>query len=324
MIKNIGNFKDNSDGTIKSVYDIANNKIIEMSMLYNKVDKDVICVPTHYYCNLGCKMCHLTNSKLNKPMIPIKIDDFLYCIIETLKKYKTNQKKLLISFMGVGEPLLNIRLIDDVFQNEETIKELGYEEISYALSTMMPNDNLKRLKNIVNTLNISLKVHFSLHTPMTAKRKDLIPGSNISICESLELLSDYRKVIKSNDIIMKNYKKFHQTDDPIEIHYTLIQDVNDSNEELTDLINLLKKYKITIKFIKFNPTNDLEISSNEKKWLSQITNSIPNLRVKTYSPPGREIGSSCGEFTKHYYHSEIETNEELEEFNIWKQTHELI
>ena len=43
-----------------------------------------------------------------------------------------------------------------------------------------------------------------------------------------------------------------------------------------------------------------------------------NIRIKTYSPPGREVGSSCGEFTKHFYHMEIETEEQREEFETWK------
>lgn len=83
MIINIGNFKDFTDGTIKSVYSI-DNKIIEMSLLFNKHDKDVICVPTHHFCNLGCKMCHLTNNKLNKKMVPINTNDFIKCLISTL------------------------------------------------------------------------------------------------------------------------------------------------------------------------------------------------------------------------------------------------
>ena len=48
-------------------------------------------------------------------------------------------------------------------------------------------------------------------------------------------------------------------------------------------------------------------------WNESIRNSVPGLRVKTYSPPGREIGSFCGEFTKHYYHEEIETPQQLED-----------
>ena len=36
---------------------------------------------------------------------------------------------------------------------------------------------------------------------------------------------------------------------------------------------------------------------------------------------GKEVGSSCGEFTKHYYHEEIETEEQKEEFEKWKVKH---
>lgn len=78
-----------------------------------------------------------------------------------------------------------------------------------------------------------------------------------------------------------------------------------------------------IKFIRFNPINELKISENEKEWTKEISNRVPDLRVKTYSPPGREIGSSCGEFTKHYYHQEIETEEEKEEFENWKIKHQV-
>ena len=321
MIKNIGSFKDQTDGTIKSVYKINNSKIIEMSMLYNKLHKDVICVPTHHYCNLGCKMCHLTNNKTNKPMQKIKITDFMYCIIDTIKKYKTNKKKLLISFMGVGEPLLNLELIENVYKEENKIKELGYDYISYAISTMMPNNNLLKLKNMINELNIPIKVHFSLHTPIDKNRKELIPSTNVTIEEALNMLLIYSYNVKQNKIIMNNYKLFHSNNIPIEIHYTLIKNKNDSNKELKEIIKLLNIYQIPIKFIKFNPINNLDISNNEEKWVSEIHKNIPNLRIKTYSPPGREVGSSCGEFTKHYYLEELETKEELQEFNIWYKKH---
>lgn len=82
MERNTGNFKDKRDGTIKSVYDVGEHKIIEMSVLYNKKDKDVICVPTHHFCNLGCKMCHLTNKGLNK------IVNFVYGGWRTIIKYR--------------------------------------------------------------------------------------------------------------------------------------------------------------------------------------------------------------------------------------------
>lgn len=331
MYENIGVFKDFKDDSLKTVFEDDKKEIIEMTLLFNKHDKDVVCVPTHNYCNLGCKMCHLTNERVTKPMIPIKGEDFLMCLIETLTKEennklvkRTNKKKLLISFMGVGEPLLNISLIKYVFLHENILKKrLGYEAIGYALATMMPNENLKVLAEVVNKYNIPLKVHFSLHNPIDEKRFQLLPSTNVKVERALELLNNYRKIVQSNEKIKKEYIKLHRTSDPTEIHYTLIKDLNDREEELNVLLKYLKTYKIPIKFIKFNPKDKLEISSNEAKWLKKIKTEIPDLRVKTYAPPGKEIGASCGEFTKHYYHYKIETKEEKQEFETWKKLHQI-
>ena len=325
MIKNLGVFKDFSDNSLKTVFEVDKHKIIEMTLLFNKDDMDVVCVPTHHFCNLGCKMCHLTNKGLNKSMIAINSNDFIYCLKKAVTKNNeriTDKKKLLISFMGVGEPLLNINLIKEVYQKAESIKkELNYDTIGYALATMMPNNNILKLTEMVNTLNIPLKVHFSMHTPIDTERFDLIPSTRVSIEEALAYLIRYRDKIQKNSKIMSEYVKLHRTNDPIEIHYTLIKDVNDGKQELEGVCDLLSKYNIPIKFIRFNPTNELERSTMEVPWVEEIKEKVPNLRVKTYSPPGREIGSSCGEFTKHYYHYEIETEEEKEEFEKWREKH---
>lgn len=326
-MERIGLFEDHTDGSLKSVFKSDERKIVEMTLLFNREDKDVVCAPTHHFCNLGCKMCHLTNSSVKRCMESIDVDDFTECLINTLT-YEclriTDKKKLLISFMGVGEPLLNIKLIEEVRKREDYLKSvLGYESIGYAISTMMPNDNLLKLSDIVNKNNIPLKVHFSLHTPIDEDRHLLIPSSSVTVTDALDYLSYYGDVLLSNPNIMDEYTKLHRTKDPVEIHYTLIKGVNDSEKELDRLCELLKKYNITIKFIRFNPINGMSVSDNEDMWVQRIKEEVPDLRVKVYSPPGREIGSSCGEFTKHYYHEEIETQEESEEFLKWKREHEV-
>ena len=320
-MKKEGTFKDNTDGTIKNVYK-WDNKIIEISDLFNNNKRDVVCVPTHNFCSLGCKMCHLTNNKLNKKMNPICFDDFIDCLLDSLK-YFDNKENLLISFMGVGEPQLNLELIKNVFLNEDIIKKkFKYKNIGYSISTMMPFNNIDELINIVLSNNIPLKLHFSLHSPIDEKRNELIPATKLSVKKAFELLSTYRKLLNQNETIKQEYSKFHDNYDFTEIHYTLIDNVNDSDEELNMLYDLLSIYKIPIKFISFNPKDDLKRSAKEELWIKKLSE-INGLIVKRYSPPGREVGSSCGEFTKHYYHEEIETKEELEEFKNWKKSHEI-
>ena len=77
---------------------------------------------------------------------------------------------------------------------------------------------------------------------------------------------------------MNKYVKLHSNNDPIEIHYTLINGVNDDMKELDRMCKLLDRYNITIKFIRFNPINELEISKNEQLWVKEISNRVPNIR----------------------------------------------
>lgn len=82
-------------------------------------------------------------------------------------------------------------------------------------------------------------------------------------------------------------------------------------------------YKIPIKFIKFNPKEGLRISNNESLWIENIKKELPDLRIKVFFLLGKKIGSSYGEFTKHYYHEEIESKKDYEEFKKWKLKHEI-
>ena len=300
MIKNIGNFKDKADGTIKCVYEMENKKIVEMSVLYNKEDKDVVCVPTHHFCNLGCKMCHLTNKGLNKKMIRIEIDDFMKCLIETLNKYKTDKSKLLISFMGVGEPLLNIDLILNVFKNEDKIKALGYESVSYALSTMMPNDNLEKLSVLVNEYNIPLKVHFSLHTPIDSERKELIPSTRVNVSSALKLLSNYKNQVMKNEKIMDNYIMFHRNNIPAEIHYTLIKGVNDSEKEAQELIRLLKGMLCHVNLIPVNNVEERDFKRPDKSHIYRFRDILEknNIPATVRISMGSDIGGACGQLRR--------------------------
>jgi adenine C2-methylase RlmN of 23S rRNA A2503 and tRNA A37 len=329
ILNHVGTFKDFDDGTIKFVY--QNKKgFIETTLIENKSNfsADVYCVPTHHYCNLGCKMCHLTKEGYKKPMQGLDSDSLISSIIQTYtfgkKKGRTFNENGLISFMGAGEPLLNLKLIKESYEKEKFLKEkTNYKEITYALATMMPNKNLENLTKYANNNNFPLKIHFSMHSPFTKERLNLLPGTKLSVEESLTLLSNYRENIKDNKKITNNLSRYHISEDPIEIHYTLIKNHNDSNKHLDKTIMLLDKFRIPFKMLTFNPVGKLKRSKKENFWLKELQSNFPNLPISIYNPPGHKIGSSCGEFTKHYYLSELETKKEKKEFEDWKHKHQI-
>jgi adenine C2-methylase RlmN of 23S rRNA A2503 and tRNA A37 len=278
-------------------------------------------------------------------MSPIKSLDFIEAFIRTVYKAapklviesgevkfldknvikRSMNKKCLISFMGVGEPLLNIKLIEEIYFNEELIKRsCGYSEISYAISTMMPNYNLKKLSDLAIEKKIPIKVHFSLHSPFSNERKELLPSTSLTVEDALKVLTNYRQSVDNIPKLVENMKLFHSNHiDPIEIHYTLIKGVNDTNNHLKKIIKLLNEYKIAFKILRFNAPIGMQESDNVDEWLNSLRKKLPFLKIIKYLPPGKAVGSSCGEFTKHYYLSSIETKEQKKEFLKWKQKHQI-
>ena len=335
-MEHLGTFQDHNDKTLKSAYK-AQHGVIEATFISNKSDRgsDVYCVPTHHYCNLGCVMCHLTKEGMHKAMVPISKENFIEAISRTnfkgckkgiidQSKKRSQNKKGWISYMGVGEPLLNLNLLKSVFENEQMLKDAcGYDEMTYALATMMPNRSLETFTDYACEKKLPMKVHFSMHSPFSEERFKLLPKTKVTVEEALAMLVEYRKRTLGVKEIKANMMSFHPMADPTEIHYTLIAGVNDSDRHLEKLTELLSEYRIPIKFIRFNPVAGMGVSQKEQEWLDVLREKIPGLKVVRYTPPGGQIGSSCGEFTKHYYLSELETEEEKKEFLEWKERHEI-
>ena len=89
------------------------------------------------------------------------------------------------------------------------------------------------------------------------------------------------------------------------------------------MIALTNRFKIPIKFIIFNPTEKMEKSDNLQFWLDSLKSACPGIKIRSYFPPGKQVGSSCGEFTKHYYLSKLESIKDKKEFEDWKKRYQI-
>ncbi|MBI4919316.1 hypothetical protein HY837_05255 [archaeon] len=303
-LEKIGRFKD-TDGTEKFVY--KNDKgVIEITWLKNKSNTDVFCIPTHYYCSLGCTFCHLTSENpLSKGMKPITLEELTEAFNESLK-FIDRKQKTVFSFMGVGDSFMNKELIVDFYETMRT------ESSGLALATIIPRNEFKYFTQKVIEGNIPLKIHFSLHTPFSNVRQKLIPYTDVSVEEALQELCNYRERTLTEPM-KKELLKCRRSADNTEIHYTIIKNVNDGEAELTELIRLGQKYKIPLKILKFNPTDGLERSEKEDYWFERL--------IEEYGAPGANIGSSCGQFTKKYYLNLSEGEEK--EFSEWERAYRI-
>jgi 23S rRNA (adenine2503-C2)-methyltransferase len=278
--------KSFEDETIKFVFEL-NGQIIEFNYIDNKTGKDIICVPCQTMCNMSCKFCHLTD---NIGKIPLKnltnheIVEGIQYVIDDLN-IGIGLRPLLISYMGCGEPLANIGPVIDsmiMLDNE-------YDNIRFGLATMLPKANtfeMFELAKRVKDSKLNLKVHLSLHFSNDKIRKEWMPSA-LDIKSSISALEFYG-----------NY-----TGNPIEVHYTLMDGVNDTDDDMY-FLELNININTTIKFMRYSKCEALiGVEKVHKDRLEDMMSYLEStgMIVEYYEPPGQSIGASCGQFLINKY-----------------------
>jgi len=273
------------DSTQKYVFQLQGQEV-EFSYINKNDGKDIIVCPSQTSCKLGCTFCFLTGMDL--PVINLSVEDICQGVNTVIQEAGLpKEPELLLSFMGSGEPLLNYKNVLKACWNLSGIpgrpgRKLGkYKSVRYAVATMLPICSQLAMREFTRqTKLLPLKLHLSLHSPFDEIRKKLMPKA-----------ADVRDSVEA----LRFYKAY--TQNPIEIHYTLIAGYNDRDEDLAALIELLDS-DTPIKFLDFKSKLEDELCESKRvKWFRKGLEkaSVP---TEFYAPPGADIGSSCGQFIR--------------------------
>lgn len=274
--------------TINSAVDNVTKHIIEDATfgknevsVIRKADKIIFCLPILTNCKMGCTFCHLTGT--TRPAKNLS-SEWLESVVDHLVNIEglhNNPQDLLISFMGVGEPLLNLSgLLGSIH-----ILHGKYPRICFGISTMMPS------VAAMNTLThwamqhqyIRIKLHLSVHGIFN---RDAIIKSNVDALEAIRYVQKYHIL----------------TNNPIEYHYTLVDGINDSVSELNAFNDIIRGDGATVKFLTLSETNGYVSTTLSEEFIRIV---FQLNTVEFYDPPGRDVGASCGMFNKEIYNEEI-------------------
>jgi adenine C2-methylase RlmN of 23S rRNA A2503 and tRNA A37 len=264
------------DATIKYIFDL-DGQMVEFSYIDNGTDKDIICVPCQTMCNMKCTFCHLTDHIGKIPTKDIDYKDIVEGIEYIICDLKLGYRTILISYMGCGEALANINnVIDSMVMLQEP-------NIRFGLATMLPKKHYASFFTLierVKSMKLPVKLHLSMHFVDDEQRKEWMPSA-LDLESSMNMLKLYRSL----------------TGNPIEVHYTIMKDVNDTRYHLDNLHRMVDN-QTTIKFMMFSEKESLDVVKSdedrlekEMKWLKS-----EGKIVEYYKPPGNDIGSSCGQF----------------------------
>lgn len=269
------------DDVTKYVFDLE-GQAVEYVGLTNHGGKDVVCVPSQSGCRMGCKFCHLTArpKQTVRAVDPVLSAAAVRHVVADRGRPETN-RTLLISFMGMGEPLLDPEAVGWLAGYVQTDHREIYDKVRFGLATIVPKVELLRdLTSVVLERELDLKLHWSLHHPDSEQRAKLMPGAE-DLYKAATAVNFYRE----------------STGNDVEVHYTLF-DGNDDDWSCRVLISILQAYDFPIKFLRFSERPDKAVCAITEERRRAFVDRVRQAGVRTeeYTPPGADILGACGEF----------------------------
>jgi len=280
----------NSDNgqAIKYLQKTEDNNIIETG--YYDLDEHIICISSQVGCPMGCIFCSTTtpidlikpNLRFVRNLSAKEMVQQVNNILGLLDKNKLFQKRILLSYMGMGEPFLNYDNITESIR----ILNRNYPKSRATIATIGTETELMKKLSHEQFDNL-LKLHLSLHAPNDELRKKVLPKAE-SINTSLEALKYFSL---ARNVTCK-------------VNYILIKDLNDSKNHAIELAKLLQNHPFTVKLSNLNNFGQLESSDLDKfELFENILNSYDIATCRFFSI-GTEIQAGCGQLRRHYCNSQ--------------------
>ena len=236
----------------------------------------IICVSSQSGCNMGCKFC-LTGQRANQDVRNLPTDEILKQIYVPQEYYKFGER-ITISFMGMGEPTLNL---DNISKAVDTLEE----RYSIAISTV---GLLPFLRKTVDRFlgNPRIELQYSLHFPYDDIRKLHMP------------------VAENNPIgvILPELKRFSEKSPrPVCLNYTIFRGINDRDEDVEAMAKIASGWFCEVKTTQASRYGIYKPVTLRK--LERIESIFDSFGVKhrRLFPQGTEIGSACGQMRAGFF-----------------------
>jgi 23S rRNA (adenine2503-C2)-methyltransferase len=262
------------DGTIKGVLRATDGARIE-AVLIPEAERTTLCVSTQVGCAMACTFCatgflgftrNLTTAEIIEQVCRMR--DFL----EAPRKI-TN-----IVFMGMGEPLLNLPAVAEAIRILVHPKAFAFAPRRVTVSTVGVVPKIRELLSLA-PLNLAV----SLHATTDRVRDQLVPlNRKFPLAVMLDHLRELDEVSKQR---------------PVFFEYTLIEGVNDSQDDARRLPTLLRGIPSKLNLIPMNPhgKSPYRAPSDEvtETFLRIVAGS--GMRVTLRRSRGDDIGAACGQ-----------------------------
>lgn len=273
-----------SDGTRKWLVEFEDKNLVE-TVFIPELDRATLCISSQIGCTLSCKFCHTGTQTLVRNLEVEEIIQQIIIAKDLIKdwsKNKENNNRIItnIVFMGMGEPFYNydnVKKAIEILLNQDGLS-FSSRRITISTSGLVP-EIIKASKELKTSLAISLhSANDEVRTKIMAINKKYPLKDLMNAC----------KIYNQDN---KNIK--------ITFEYIMLKDVNDSDDQAYELINLIKRNNINAKInlIPFNPWMSCGYSRSEDKRIIHFQKLLKknSLIATIRKTRGDDVMAACGQ-----------------------------
>jgi 23S rRNA (adenine2503-C2)-methyltransferase len=269
------------DGTEKFIWRLGDGREVESVSIPTGM-KRTFCVSSQVGCPLACSFCATGKLGYTRQLTAGEIVDQVRTLLRLTgdpKEIGPARREPNVVFMGMGEPLLNLRnlLPGLAALNHDAFLNFGARRITVSTSGVAP-----KIADLA-AFNPQIKLAVSLHAPEDRLRDELVPLN--------------RKYPLAT--LMEACRSFAATTGKrITYEYIHLPGVNDLAEHPGRLRDLLEGIPAKINLIPYNPVPGLPYRSpteaESADFLARLESTL-RCSVTLRRPRGRDIGGACGQ-----------------------------
>lgn len=271
-IKPIEVQKSKTDGTRKYLFELEDGNRIESVFMKYKYGNS-ICVSSQAGCRMGCRFCASTRNGLERNLTSGEI---LSQLMEA--ELDTGEKIGHIVVMGTGEPFDNYDNLSKFIRivNDKQGINLGMRNITVSTCGVVPI--IKKFAKDFPQVNLAISLHGTTNE---------IRGKMMPVNKSYPL-----------EVLISACKEYtNETGRRITFEYTLVNGVNDSNQDADRLCSLLKNMLCHVNLIPLNRVAEtgFDTVSREKALIFQEILEKRGIPATVRRELGADIDAACGQ-----------------------------
>ena len=271
----------NNDEVARLLVELHDGQMVESVLL----PRGGLCVSTQVGCAVGCVFCMSGRAGLQRQLGSAEI----VAQVVLARKRRAVSK---VVFMGMGEPAHNLDNVLEAIDLLGTQGNIGHKNL--VLSTVGDLRVFERL----SLEKVKPALALSLHSTDATLRAMLLPRApEIAIEELVDRGENYARA----------------TGYPIQYQWTLLESINDSDDEAEGIARLLAGKYAVMNFIPFNAVDGLAYRRPSAERIAEMVNMLKQYGIlaKVRDSAGQEIEGACGQLRARAVKEKRKTNSSM-------------